>query len=209
MAVHRPDGELHFFEQQTKESRRQLEDSKQRLLQFTTSHKVISAAAGTRLGAAEVERSSTSARGKRESKSRRRSRECGNWSSRFQVPERTTTLVRTADNPELLRPESELLDLQLKRTQLLTKFEPSHRWCRKWTSKLPRRNTTIVARTVSPVRDETTDKEPHFEWATSELQRAQVQLKALQSRAAAADSQAGSYRRWRRSSEPTLLRRTI
>ncbi len=44
------------------------------------------------------------------------------------------------------------------------------------------------------MRDETTDKDPHFEWATAELQRAQVQLKALQSRVAAADLQAANYR---------------
>ena len=44
------------------------------------------------------------------------------------LPARNVTQVRTADNPELLRAlKASLLDLELKKTQLLTKFEPSHR----------------------------------------------------------------------------------
>jgi len=44
------------------------------------------------------------------------------------LPARTTTQVRVADNPELMKAlKSSLLDLELKRTGLLTKFEPGHR----------------------------------------------------------------------------------
>ena len=42
--VHRPAGEFHFFEQQTAESRLQLEESKRKLLQFSAGHGVIAAA---------------------------------------------------------------------------------------------------------------------------------------------------------------------
>src|SRR6266496_4657817 len=44
MEVHRPAGELRFFEQQTNESRRQLEDAEQKLLHFTTENRVVAAA---------------------------------------------------------------------------------------------------------------------------------------------------------------------
>ena len=44
MEVHRPAGECHFFEQQTGESRRQLEEAKQKLLDFTRRHGVVAAA---------------------------------------------------------------------------------------------------------------------------------------------------------------------
>ena len=196
MAVHRPDGELHFFEQQTMESRRQLEDSQQRLLQFTTSHKVISAGQERDLALQKLSEFDVGARQTRIEVAETKQRVWELEQQLSRLPERTTTLVRTADNPELLRTlKSNLLDLQLKRTQLLTKFEPSHRLVQEVDQEIAQTQSTIVAQTVSPVRDETTDKDPHFEWATSELQRAQVQLKALQSRAAAADSQAGSYRR--------------
>jgi uncharacterized protein involved in exopolysaccharide biosynthesis len=43
------------------------------------------------------------------------------------------------------------------------------------------------------VRDETTDKNIHYEWAKSELEKAQVQLQALQAREAATSIQAAGY----------------
>src|SRR5882757_6355781 len=44
MEVHRPGGQLHFFEQQTGESRRQLEEAKVKLVDFAKSHNVVMAA---------------------------------------------------------------------------------------------------------------------------------------------------------------------
>lgn len=195
MAVHRPDGELHFFEQQTMESRRQLEDSQQRLLEFTASHKVIAAGQERDLALQKLSDLDVSARQTRIEVAETRQRVWELEQQMSRLPERTTTQVRTADNPELLRTlKSNLLDLQLKRTQLLTKFEPSHRLVQEVEQEIAQTQSTIAAQTVSPVRDETTDKDAHFEWAKAELQGAQVQLKALQSRAAAADTQTARYR---------------
>src|SRR5271169_4413888 len=44
MEVHRPQGQLHFFDQQTEESRRQLEEANKRLVDLTKSHGVVMAA---------------------------------------------------------------------------------------------------------------------------------------------------------------------
>src|SRR4029077_3461840 len=44
MEVRRPGGQLHFFDQQTGESRRQLEQAKRKLVDFTRSHGVVMAA---------------------------------------------------------------------------------------------------------------------------------------------------------------------
>ena len=44
MEVHRPSGQLRFFDQQTAESQRQLEEAKEKLIAFTTRHGVFMAA---------------------------------------------------------------------------------------------------------------------------------------------------------------------
>jgi uncharacterized protein involved in exopolysaccharide biosynthesis len=99
------------------------------------------------------------------------------------LPERTTTQERKADNPELLKAlKSSLLDLQLKRTQLLTKFEPHHRLVQEVEQQIAQTEKTIAAESVSPVRDETTDKNSHYEWAMAELEQARVQLQSLRAR---------------------------
>ena len=112
-----------------------------------------------------------------------------------QLPERTTTQLRTADNAELLKAmKSSLLELEFKRTQLLTKFEPSHRLVQEIEQQISEANAAILGEKESPVRDETTDKNSHYEWAKAELERASVQLKGLQARDAAISAQISRLR---------------
>jgi uncharacterized protein involved in exopolysaccharide biosynthesis len=111
------------------------------------------------------------------------------------LPERTTTQIRTADNPELLKAlKSSLLDLQLKRTQLLTKFEPNHRLVQEVEQQIAQAQAAISAESTAPVRDETTDKSAQYEWAKSELEKAEVELKALQARSVATGAEEAAYR---------------
>ena len=194
MAVHRPAGQLHFFEQQIDESRRALDESKQRLLRFAALSG--SAAAGLQRDLAVQKLSELDANHRQTqidlAETRQRVAELRGLLKA--IPERTTTQVRTADNPELLKAlKSSLLDLQLKRTQLLTKFEPNHRLVQEVDQQIAQSEATIVAETASPVRDETTDKDAHYEWAKSELEKSEVQLKALAARASATNSQKFAY----------------
>jgi uncharacterized protein involved in exopolysaccharide biosynthesis len=196
MTVHRPGGEFHFFEQQTAESKKQLDDSKQRLLKFAAEHGVIAASQQRDFALQKLSELDISTRQTRIdlAEIQQRIRVLEDQLSR--LPERTTTQVHTADNPELLKADkSSLLDLQLKRTQLLTKFEPTHRLVTEVDQQIAQARAAIAAESQAPVRDETTDKNPQFEWAKSELQRAQVQLKGLKAREAATNSQTFAYRK--------------
>ena len=194
MEVHRPTGEYRFFEQQRGESRLQLEEAKGKLLEFTTRHGVVAAAQQRDLALqklSEVEASDRQTRIEL-AETQQRVSELGNQLAK--LPERTTTQVRISDNPELLKAlKASLLDLRLKRTQLLTKFEPSHRLVQE-DQQIAQAEATIATENALPLRDETTDKNVHYEWAKSELQRAQVQLRALQAREAATSVQQDAYR---------------
>jgi succinoglycan biosynthesis transport protein ExoP len=195
MEVHRPVGEFQFFEQQTDESKRQLEEANQKLLQFASSHGVVAAAqqrdqalqklsdVDANYRQAQVERAETE----------RRIQELKQQMATQQ--ERTTTQVRIADNPELLKAlKSSLLELQLKRTQLLTKFEPNHRLVQELDQQIAQAKGAIATEMLAPLRDETTDKNPNYEWAKSQLQQAEVQLKGLEAKTAATGTQASAYR---------------
>ena len=111
------------------------------------------------------------------------------------LPDRTTTQIRTADNPELLKEfKSSLLNLELKRTQLLTKFEPNHRLVHEVDEEIAQAKSAIAAEGLSPVRDKTTDKNTQYEWAKSELQRSQVQLRGLLARESAVTTEETAFR---------------
>ena len=195
MTVHRPNGEFHFFEQQTAESRRQLEESKSRILEFTTRHAVISASQQRDLAVLRLSELDASGRQTRIELAETRQRVWELEHQMSKLPERTTTQVRIADNPELQKAlKASLLDLQLKRTQLLTKFEPSHRFVQEVEQQIAQTQSAIAAENVAPLRDETTDKNTNYEWAKGELQKAQVQMKALEARESATVAQAATYR---------------
>ncbi len=195
MEVHRPAGQFHFFDQQRGESRLQLEEAKGKLLQFASRHGVVAAAQQRDLTLQKLSEVDASYRQTRIdlAETQQRVWELGDEVAR--LPERTTTQVRISDNPELLKSlKASLLDLQLKRTQLLTKFEPSHRLVQEVDQEIAQTEATIASENALPLRDETTDKNVQHEWAKSELQRAQVQLKALQAREAATVTQEAAYR---------------
>jgi uncharacterized protein involved in exopolysaccharide biosynthesis len=195
MEVHRPGGQLRFFDQQTGESRRQLEEATGKLLGFTSSHGVVMAGqqrdlALQRLNDVEASYTHTQLE---ISETDRRIHELD--AELGKLPERTITQVRTADNPELLRAlKAGLLDLELKKTQLLTKFEPNHRLVLEVEQQILQAKAAIATEKLSPLHDETTDQDVNYEWAKAELQKAQVARKGLEARQATTASQLAGYR---------------
>ena len=193
--VHRPSGEFRFFEQQTGESRRQLVETRRKLLQFTKGHGVVAAAQQRDLALQKLSEVDASARQTRIELAAMRRRVAELGIQLGQLPERTTTQKRTADNPELLKAlKASLLDLQFKRTELLTKYEPNHRLVKEIEQQIAQAQTAIAEENLAPVRDETTDQNPQYEWAKSELERGQVELKALDAREEATIAQEAAYR---------------
>jgi polysaccharide biosynthesis protein PslE len=195
MEVHRPRGQLHFFDQQTGESRRQLEEAKVKLLDFTKSHDVVAAAQQRDLVLQRLNDVEASYRQTQVEMSDTEHRVQELDTQLTKLPERTITQIRTADNPELLRAlKASLLDLELKKTQLLTKFEPTHRLVREVEQQILQAKTAIEAENLSPVRDETTDQDANHEWAKGELQKAQVEMKGLEAREATTSAHLAGYR---------------
>ncbi len=195
MQVHRPGGQLHFFDEQTEESRRQLEEAQGKLVDFTKSHGVVVAAQERDLVLQRLNDVEASYRQTQVEMSETEHRVHELDVQLAKLPQRSTTQVRTADNPELLRAlKASLLDLELKKTQLLTKFEPSHRLVREVEQEIAQAQAAIAAEKLNPVRDETTDQDANYEWAKAELQKARVEMKGLAGREATTSAHLAGYR---------------
>jgi uncharacterized protein involved in exopolysaccharide biosynthesis len=195
MEVHRPGGQLHFFDEQTGESRRQLEEAEGKLMDFTKSHDVVVAAQQRDLVLQRLNDVEASYREIQVEMSGTKHRVHELDAQLTKLPARSITQVRTADNPELLRAlKASLLDLELKKTQLLTKFEPSHRLVQEVEQEILQAKAAIEEQKLSPVRDETTDLDTNHEWAKTELQKAQVEMKGLEAREATTSAHLAVYR---------------
>jgi uncharacterized protein involved in exopolysaccharide biosynthesis len=193
--VHRPAGQLQFFDQQTIESQKQLEEAQQKLLAFAQSHDVVEAGQQRDLVLKRLDDVEASYKQTQADLIQAQHRAQELDKELKELPSRTTTQIRTADNPELLRAlKASLLDLQLKRTQLLTKFEPTHRLVREVDEQIQQAESAIAAEKSNPVRDETTDKDIDYQWAKGELEHAQVDIQGLQARERQISTQLAEYR---------------
>jgi uncharacterized protein involved in exopolysaccharide biosynthesis len=111
------------------------------------------------------------------------------------TPAQTVSQVRSADNPLLMQQlKTTLLDLELKRTGLLEKFEPDYRPVQELQKQIDQTIATINKAESSPDREETTDRNPSYEWLRAELTKSNADLATLQARAAGTQSVIQQYR---------------
>lgn len=193
--VHRPNGEQPFFLQQVEDSKLRLEQSKLQLLRFSAQHGVVSASLQRDLTLQKLSEIDHAYRQTKIALAETEERAAELQKQIAALPQRTTTQIRTADNPELLKElKSNLLTLELRRTQLLTKFEPNHRLVAEVARQIEQAKSAIAAEGLAPVRDETTDRNARFDWAQSELQQAQVELQGLRARELATNTEEMSYK---------------
>src|SRR5204863_4791102 len=108
---------------------------------------------------------------------------------------RLTTQVRTSANPLLLQQlKSTLLNLELKRTELLSKFAPDYRPVQEVEQQIAQTREAVDNAEKNPVREETTDRDATHGWLESELAKSRAELKGLRAKVAATTQIVDSYR---------------
>lgn len=194
LAVHRSNGEFNFFDQQTKQYQQKLEDAQKDLTDFTKESGVVSA---------EMERDSAlrlatefdSTAHQAQTAVNETEQRVHELQQKLQTMKpRMTTVVRTSDNPQLFEQlKSTLLNLELKRTELLSKYDPSYRPVQEVEQQIADAKAAIQAEENKPLRDETSDQDPNYLWVRDELTKAQADLSGLRARASAAAAAAAQY----------------
>jgi len=184
--VRRPSGEFAFFDQQAKQSQAALEDAEWHLMQFARDEGVVSASLERDISLQKASQADTDQQQAQvaiaESAQRIRSLQ-----NKLQaLPENATIQTRNLDNPQLMEKlKSKLLDLRLKRTELLTKFGSSYRLVHEADEEIAQAKAAIDAEEQAPLREQTIEHDVNHEWAKSELLHAQVELNVLLARSAA------------------------
>lgn len=194
-SLRRPSGEIQFFDQQTVESEKKLIQSEAQLVHFTNTRGVASAALERDIALQKLGEAEAAYRQMDQDRVETERRITGLHQQLASFPSRSVTAKRWADNAELLAKfKSHLMELQLKRTELLTSYEPSYRLVQEVDRQIEEARAAIVAEALTPVRDETTDKDPNYEWARMELEKAEVQSGSLRARQSDAATQIRSLR---------------
>ena len=193
--LQRPPGEVQFFDQQTAAYEKRLHQSEAELVRFTRARGVVSAVLERYIALQKLGEADAAYRQIDQDRVETEHRIASLREQLKSFPSRSVTLKRWADNPEVLeKMKTRLLELQLKRTELLSRFEPSYRLVQEVEQEIADTRASIAAEALTPVRDETTDKDPNYEWARMEMEKAQVQWDGLRARQSDASTQVASLR---------------
>jgi uncharacterized protein involved in exopolysaccharide biosynthesis len=195
LEVHRSSGEFKFFDQQMRQYQQGLDQAQANLTAFTKKTGIVSADVERDSALRQANDFDTAARQAHSSMVETEQRVAALQRQLQSIKPRMTTAVRTLDNPQLFdQLKSKLLDLELKRTDLLSKFAPTYPLVVAVDQQIAEAKSAIREEQSKPIREETTDRDPTYQWVKDELTKSQSDLSGLQSRAASAASIAGQYR---------------
>jgi uncharacterized protein involved in exopolysaccharide biosynthesis len=194
MAVQHPAGQFKFFEHETGEYRDRMAAAEARLAEFPGTSGTVAPAMDRELTMQKLAEfkfslgQTRAAVAETEQRIQRLQQQVGS------TPDRITTQSRRADNAQLLgQLKTSLLSLELKRAELLTKYQPDYRPVREIDQQIAQANADIQHELSSPMRDETTDLDATHQMVRSDLAKAQSDLAGYKARVQTTQNIVNSY----------------
>lgn len=181
---HHSTDELKFFDQETNYYRVGLDKSQKQLTDFAEQSGVVAADIERDGALRQANEFDTAANQAKAAVSETERRIATLRAQLKTLPKRIITVQRKADNPQLLQQlGSTLLTLQLKRTELLTKYEPSFRLVQEVDQQIAETNHAIERAQREKVVDESSDQDTNYLAIQGELNKSEADLEGLKARA--------------------------
>lgn len=193
LQVHRPAGSTDFFAQEVARNRKGVEHAQAALDQFTLENGVVAADSedGSALqGAAAFETTLQTTEAQISSANQR----IANLEAQMRVvPKDITTRVKTS--PVVLDSlKSQLYAMELKRSELLTKYQPEYRTVQDLDKQIADAKSAIAQAEQAPTAERTTEQDPVYTWLDTELAKARAELVALKASEAQTKRSVAEYR---------------
>jgi len=195
LAVHRPPGALDFFEQQTEQYKKGLAAAEKQLAAFNRNEGVVSVEIEKDITLRKLSDTEAQLRETQAARAALEQRIKLLEAQAAATPERIVTQVRTLDNSNLLQQiKSKLLDLEMKRAELLTKYDPEYRAVKEIDGQIAQARDALDKAEKNPIREESTDLDRTRQWLDEELARARAERAALDARETQVRVSLESYR---------------
>jgi uncharacterized protein involved in exopolysaccharide biosynthesis len=193
LQVHRPAGSTEFFEQEVARNRQAVQEAEAKLNDFTQANGVVAADAeggSTLQKLAEFDGTLQTTKAQISSTQQR----IANLQSQLRVvPANITSRVKTS--PVLLDSlKSSLYALELKRSELLTKYQPEYRAVKDVDKQIADTRAAMAQAEQSPTAERTTEQDPTYVWLNTELAKARAELVALRATESQTQRTVGTYR---------------
>ena len=195
LAVHRPPGAFEFFQQETEQYRKSLEQAEARLARFGSEKKVASPVVERDLILQKLSEFDVTLRATQTGiiETQRRIDEL---EAQLKVtPARLSTQQRASDNSQVLGIlEGTLATLELKHTDMMAHYDPDYRPLKDLEGQIAKARAQVEAAKSAPLREDTTDANPAYLWLTEELVKSRADVATLLARAASTDRNVQLYR---------------
>ena len=194
IAIHRPAGQLAFFDEETNRYKHELDQAEAQLKSFSQEQGGVAPQISRDITLQKLNEFAASLETTRAEMAGTEKKIANLEQQAGSTPDRMTTSVREADDGAVQQQlKSTLLTLELKRTELLTKYQPGYRLVQEVDKQIADTRAAIAAEDAKPLREQTTDRNPTYSWINEELAKAKADYSALQARAAATQAVVGVY----------------
>jgi polysaccharide biosynthesis transport protein len=194
--VHRPGGQVEFFERQADKYRQGLEAAKSELAKFTARTHVVSAAT-ERDGTLQQRITFSQNLANIEADIQRLKQRIASVQQQMATMHpRMVTQEKKGDNGMLLEQlKSTLLQQQLKKTQLLAIYQPSYRLVQDIDKEIAQTQQAIERELAAPVTERVTDQDPGYELLREDLLRTKAELASNEAKASALRTTVEQYQK--------------
>jgi len=183
LEVHHPSGQVKFFEQETQQYKAALDDAEQKLQDFSSQLGGVAPAQMRDLTLQKLAEFNATLESTRAEIKSTNNRIADLEHQHGSTPSRMTTQMKKGDNPQVLEQlKATLMSLELKRTELLTKYQPTYPLVQEVDKEITDTRAMLAKEEGTPVSEETTDQNPTYSWINSELAKAKADLSGLQAR---------------------------
>jgi len=194
VAVHRPPGQFEFFDQETEAYRKNLADAESKLKTFSSEDGGVAPQMARDITLQKLSEFRASLQQTRAEIAGTEERIKALEKQAGTTPQRLTTSSSQTDDAQVLQGlKATLMTLELKRTELLTKYQPTYALVQEVDKEIADARASIVNEENRPIRQETTDRNPTYSWINEELAKAKADYSGLQARAAATQAIVATY----------------
>lgn len=194
VSIHSPAGQMEFFEQETNRYKKDLDNAETQLKKFSEQQGGVAPQIARDITLQKLNDFSASLETTRAEMAATEKKINSLEQQAGATPDRLTTAVRETDDGAVLQQlKSTLSTLEIKRTELLTKYQPTYRLVQEVDKEIADTRASIQSEETKPLRDTTTDRNPTYAWINEELAKAKADYSAEQARASATQAIVGVY----------------
>ncbi len=185
LAVHHPAGEFQFFEQEAQTYQKSLLEAEAQLTEFSRQQGGVSPQLARDITLQKLSDFAANLQQTYADIASTEKRIDDLEKQEGSTPQRLTTQSSASDDAQVLQGmKNTLISLELKRTGLLTKYQPTYPLVQEVDKEIADTKASIATEEGKPLRAETTDRNPTYAWISEELAKAKADQAALRAKAA-------------------------